>query len=185
MRLFLLAVLLGAAPLASAQQSEAFIQQAERALRAPAETLAGTAAGLALSDAVLGAGVGANVAVVSQQGSGNETDLVQDGAGNQFSLSVVGQDNTLSLLQLGDGNRFVGQVVGDGNTLAGPSAFSAGSVQEGGGNVYELRLDGVDETAHTIRQLGGDNTAFQAVGAGMQPASIEQLGGATVTVVRR
>ena len=185
MRLLFAAIFLGAAPLASAQQSEVFIQQAEQAIGAPAETLAGTAAGLALSDAVLEAGVGANVAVVSQQGSDNSVDLVQDGAGNQFSLSVVGQGNDLALRQLGDDNRFVGQVVGDGNVLVGPDAVSAGSVQEGGGNVYELLLDGVSGTGHTIRQLGGDNTAFQAVGAGMQPASIEQLGGATVTVVRR
>ncbi len=185
MRLFLLAALLGAAPLASAQQSEVFVEQAEPSLRAPAEALAGTAAGRALSGAVLGAGIGTNVAVVSQQGAGNEVDLVQDGAGNQFGLSVMGQGNALVLRQLGDGNRFVGEVVGDRNTLAGPNATSAGSVQEGGVNIYELRLDGVDDTSHTVRQLGGHNTAFQAVGAGMQPASIEQLGGATVTVVRR
>ena len=69
-------------------------------------------------------------------------------------------------------------ITGDGNRLV--DSFQAGS-----DNVYRLRLDGVDNTEHSIRQYGPGNTASQVVGAGMTPASIEQYGGAEISIIRR
>ncbi|WP_412069406.1 hypothetical protein [Rubrivirga sp. IMCC43871] len=179
MRLLALAVLL-AAPLASAQQSDTFIQQAEQALGTSAGSLAGTSdSGVALSEAVLDAGGRSNVAVISQDGSDNRVDLTQRGLGNQFSLFVVGQGNELTLTQEGDGNAFLADILGSGNTL------DERSIQEGDDNYYELFLDGVNGRSHLLRQLDGGNSAIQTVGVGMQPADVEQRGGATVVIERR
>lgn len=185
MRLVLLALLLGVAPLAAAQQSEAFVRQAEDAIGAPAEAVTGArGAGLALSAAALRAATTTNVAAVSQTGADNAVELAQRGAGNRFGLAVDGSGNVVELLQQGDGNVFLGDIVGSGNVI-GADAAGAPSVQVGDGNRYTLFLDGVDDRAHTVRQLGDGNQAVQTVGAGMRPASIEQRGGATVVVERR
>ena len=183
MRLFLLALVF--APLASAQQSEAFVRQAEDAIGTSAEAVTGArGAELALSAAALGAATTANVAAVSQTGTGNAVELTQRGAGNQFGLAVDGSGNVVELLQLGNDNVFLGDIVGSGNVL-GADAAGAVSAQVGDGNRYTLFLDGVNDQAHTVRQLGDGNQALQVVGPGMQPASIEQSGGATVVVERR
>ena len=183
MRLLLLALL--AAPLVQAQQSDVFIQQAEQALGSSAAALAGTRdAGVALSEAVLDAGASANVAAVSQTGTDNVVDLTQRGTGNRFGLVTVGSGNVVGLAQLGNDNVFLGDVLGSGNVL-GPDAAGNPSVQAGDGNRYTLFLDGVDGQAHTLRQFGDANEAVQVVGAGMEPASITQTGGASVVVERR
>ena len=183
MRLFALALCLSAS--ASAQSGAAFVQQVERAVGVTAEVVTGTTvASEALSAALLDAASATNVATVTQDGIGNQVELSQSGLGNQFGLSVVGDGNVLSLLQLGNDNVFVGDVLGSGNVL-GPDALGNASVQQGDGNRYTLVLDGVDNQAHTLRQVGGGNEAVQIVGPGLQPASIEQRGGATVVVERR
>ncbi len=183
MRLLLLALVL--APLASAQQSDVFVQQAEQALGTSAAELAGTTdAGVALSMAVLEAGADANVAAVSQTGVGNRVGLDQVGSGNQFGLAAVGTGNSVDLLQLGNDNVFLADIVGDGNEV-GLRLFGLPGVQLGSQNSYTLFLDGVDNQSHTVRQFGDGNQATQIVGPGMQPASIEQSGGATVLVERR
>ena len=180
MRLPALLALLLAAPLASAQQSEVFVRQAEAAIGASAQAVTGAqGAALALSAAALDAATDANVAVVSQDGVNNEADLTQSGVGNRFGLVVVGNANEFTLSQLGDGNVFLGDVLGNANVL------EAGSVQEGDGNRYTLFLDGVSGRSHSIGQFGGGNEAVQTVGRGMRPASIVQRGGATVVVERR
>ena len=183
MRLLLLALVL--APLASAQQSDVFVQQAEQALGTSAAELAGTSdAGVALSMAVLEAGADANVATVSQTGSSNTVGLTQVGSGNQFGLVAVGSGNTIDLVQLGRDNVFLGDIVGDGNEV-GLGFLGLPAVQLGSENRYTLFLDGVSDQSHTVRQFGDGNEATQIVGPGVQPASIEQSGGATVLVERR
>ena len=184
MRLLLLLPLL-AAPLASAQQSEAFVRQAEAALGSSAEAVTGAQdAEAALSAALVGTAMSANVAAVSQTGVNNEADLTQSGVGNRFGLVVDGNANSFVLSQLGDDNVFLGDVLGNANQLT-DDANGNPSVQEGNGNRYTLFLDGVDGRSHSLRQLGGGNEATQVVGRGMQPASIEQRGGATVVIERR
>ncbi len=186
MRLFSLALLL-AAPLASAQQSDVFVQQAERALGTSASELAGTTdAGAALSMAVLEAGADANVATVSQSGVGNTVGLRQIGSGNQFGLVAVGTGNNVDLVQLGSDNVFLADIVGNGNEV-GFRFFGLPipSLQAGDGNRYELFLDGVDNQSHSVLQFGDGNSATQIVGPGMEPVSVEQSGGATVVIERR
>ena len=185
MRLALVLPLVLTAPLAAAQQSDVFIQQAEQALGTSASTLAGAeGARAALSDAVLNAALTTNVAVALQGGEENVLSVTQEGAGNQFALVVDGDENRVTLSQMGNDNVFLGDILGNNNTI-GPDAQGNPSGQFGNGNRYELYLDGVDGVEHAVRQLGDDNSAIQTVGAGMQPVSIEQSGGATVVIERR
>ena len=178
MRLLLLSLL--ACPLAIAQSSETYIEQAGLTFEQSVQdvALAGAASGESPSGALGGASVLSNTASIAVQGDANMAALEQSGIGNVFSLAIVGSDNVFGLLQLGSDNRFQGEVFGDGNLLTN-------SIQSGRDNTYRLRLDGVSDSVHSILQFGDGNSATQVVGAGLTPASIEQYGGATVSIVRR
>lgn len=179
----LLALLLLVSPLASAQVSETFVQQAGLSFSldaAPEVAGAGLAAREALDTAALGATVQTNVVAVSQDGLANRADILQSGLGNQFGLVIIGDENQFSLRQIGDANSFVGDIVGSGNEV------SQESIQAGNGNSYTLFLDGVNGRTLTVSQIGDGNTAVQSVAPGMAPASILQRGnGLRVTIERR
>ncbi len=177
MRLLLLVLL--ASPLAAAQTSETYIQQAGVTFGASVEdvALAGAVAGEALARTLMEAPLSSNVVSITQEGDENRAVLAQNGLGNQLSLVVNGSRNVVEVAQRGNDNLLVGDIIGDGNRLTD-------SFQIGDGNSYTLTLEGTG-TEHTLRQEGDGNQAVQVVGAGMTPASIEQYGGATVTVVRR
>ncbi|PAP77447.1 hypothetical protein [Rubrivirga marina] len=179
MRLLLLAAFF-AVPLAHAQSGEAFVQQADIVLSAEVDEAiaSGATADEALARALVGAPESSNVAVVDQRGAGNVVRMLQDGTGNLASVVLAGAFNQLDLVQAGRDNVFVGDIVGDGNRLVNSS-------QLGDGNSYSLFLEGVNGTTHSLYQVGDDNAAVQYVGPGLLPASIEQRGGAEVTIVRR
>ena len=177
--LFLLTAVL-AAPLVSAQSSETYIEQAGMSLDQSAQDIALTSAVYrqALDRSLVGTGLDSNTASVSAQGDGNVALVSQRGYGNRLGLDITGSFNEVDLYQRGIDNLLLADITGDGNRLV--DSFQAGS-----DNVYRLRLDGVDNTEHSIRQYGPGNTASQVVGAGMTPASIEQYGGAEISIIRR
>ncbi len=179
MRLLALAALL-AAPLAHAQTGEAFVQQAGivPSTEYAAAVAAGGSADEALARALVEAPAASNVAVVEQRGVSNAVRLLQDGTGNLASVVLSGTLNQLDLVQSGRDNVFVGDVIGDGNRMVN-------SAQIGDGNSYSLFLEGASGTTHSLYQFGDGNEAAQYVGPGLQPVSIEQRGGAEVTIVRR
>lgn len=180
MRTLLLFAAALVAPLASAQSSEIYIEQAGVSLGQPAQDIALTSAvaGQSLDRSLVGTGFDSNTASVAVQGDGNVALVSQRGYGNRLGLDIAGSFNEVELYQRGVDNLLLADISGDGNRLV--DSFQAGS-----DNVYRLRLDGVDNTEHSIRQYGPGNTASQVVGAGMTPASIEQYGGAEISIIRR
>ena len=178
MRFFLFILLIGIGPAAFAQ-SEAFVQQAGLVRTADLETVtSGSEADEALARALLDAPTASNVAVVQQRGVNNAIALIQDGTANLASVVMDGSGNQLELAQIGNENVLVGDIFGDNNSLVN-------SAQLGSNNSYTLFLDGVDRTTHSLMQRGDGNSAVQIVGPGLEPASIEQRGGAEVMIVRR
>lgn len=179
MRPLLLAALL-VVPLAHAQSGEAFVQQAGIVASSELDEVVvpGSSAEDALARVLAGAPEASNVAVVEQRGASNAVRLLQDGTGNLASVVLSGAFNQLDLVQSGRDNVFVGDVIGDGNRMVN-------SAQVGDGNAYSLFLEGVNGTTHSLYQFGDGNEATQYVGPGLQPVSIEQRGGAEVTIVRR
>ncbi len=171
------------APLAAAQASETFIQQAGLSFSteaAPELAGAGLASREALDAAVLGISAQTNVIAVSQRGIMNKADIVQSGQGNLVGLDIVGNENLFSLSQIGNGNTFVGDVIGSSNEILD------GSVQAGANNSYTLLLAGTATQPFSISQVGNENNAVQFVETGVAPASISQRGnGLQLTVERR
>jgi hypothetical protein len=179
MRALCLAALL-AAPLVHAQSGEAFVQQAGLVPSSEIDevVMSGSSADEALARVLAGAPPSSNVAVIEQRGVGNRVRFLQEGSGNLASVVLSGVLNELDLTQSGRDNVFVGDVLGDGNRMVN-------SAQVGDGNSYSLVLEGVNGTTHSLYQVGDNNSAEQYVGPGLQPASIEQRGGAAVSIVRR
>lgn len=178
MRLAVIVALAALAAPASAQPSEVFLEQAIRQSDGRSAVATPRLGPLETFSAVVSvAPPGANVLVLEQEGTGNNVSVEQVGIDNAALVTQEGAGNQTDLVQTGDDNLFMSLVVGDGNRVD--------ALQTEGGNAYGLFMVG-SGTDHTVRQLGGDNTAVQVVSPGATPVDVEQRGsGASVYIQRR
>ncbi|OZC04229.1 hypothetical protein [Rubricoccus marinus] len=178
----LLPLLLFALAATASAQSEVFVEQAGSTFGVSTDVVIGSGAvnaQSALNTATAGVSPATNVAAITQEGADNRVDLTQQGIGNRLGLFIDGNSNQFQLSQIGSYNEFVADVIGDGNVL-GPE-----SIQAGTGNQYTLLSDRVSGEVHSLQQYGDANQAFQVVGQGLKPASIQQRGSGMQVMVER
>jgi hypothetical protein len=161
---------------ASTQDSQASLEQVYSAFRAVRLSTLSASDQRALARQNVGATAYGNVAVAIQEGHQNSFLVQQDGLSNSALLIQRGQMNEASVWQAGNGNEIVAVYTGDANVQD--------ITQTGSNNRYLLDFEG-SNLHHSVLQIGDGNLAVQ-VGAGNQPANIEQRGnGMEVHVVRR
>jgi len=196
--LFLLALLMGTAPFAQAQdQSPAQIQQVQHGrVQLDAGDQSGATIDLDAStgDAVswsqvMGlwptgvspfaqrAGEAGSGAAVYQDGDDNTARVTQNGAGHTAVLVQQGDGNTTTLEQNGTDHLAGIRLTGDSNTF--------GLTQNGSGHRYLLDFSSKDgpPADHQVVQNGTSNTAVQT-GQGITPFNIKQEGSGMTMVIR-
>jgi hypothetical protein len=120
-----------------------------------------------------------NLALLRQEGSGNQATVDQSGAGNLAVLLQLGNNITTRATQSGTGNVFGVRLTGDNLTLGGAD----GVTQIGEGNVYLLDYKGTAQEIAPTTQVGVDNRVVQ-VGNVSQPFGVQQFGNGQRLIIR-